>query len=157
MKRAILGLALLVLSATAAHAQTYTSTANFTTCHPSSNYPIVYFSQFTCSGVLYGDTGAQFETFMYNGGSFELYDVTNAKWLVISVYCDPQNVCHNSSLTVTNFSPGTFAYTWSGYDENGGFHTGTAAGTWYQAYHLTIHGRWYYPVIKAGSSITITE
>lgn len=151
----VLGLLLAIASATPAQT-TYTSTADFR-CHQASNYPIQYFSQFDCRGTQYFDNGVTAQTYI---PQFELW--INS-WVVVSMYCDPNNVCHSSSLTVTAFTlpsggnPGTYAYTWSGYDLTGGFHTGTAAGTWVDGTTFSIHGTWYEPIIKAGSTVTVNQ
>lgn len=114
-----LAVVLLLFSASLAFTQTtYTSTIPYP-CNPTTRVKVLTWDKFECHAVTAESAKYQF----YGSGSrFEMFD--------------PFAIPPNSSLALTSFTqpangnPGTYAYNWSGVDENGVEHEGSASGTW---------------------------
>jgi len=119
MKRAALVVALLVLGATAVHAQTYTMTSPFL-CDAAGYYPIPSFEGSVCRGVPLDDASGT------PSGTAFIFNSLREGMALPNVPYNPYG-----SITQWDYSnSNSFRFEWEQTDSGGATHSGAAYGTW---------------------------
>ena len=139
MNRAALVVALLVLGATAAHAQTYTMASPFL-CDASGYYPITNFEGQECRGVPLNDVSGT------PSGTAFIFSALREGMALPNVPYNPYG-----SITKWDYSTSnSFQFEW---EQDG--HTGTATGTW-QNDKVCSNRCWYHARLMT-FSVTVTQ
>ena len=155
--KALLGLALLVLSATAASAQTTYQASNVPfTCNAATAAEVpLSWDMFFCRGIYFDNKaielffGSQFELFT---PSWSVYPGTSMQHLTTFMQPNPTSCPIHQPGYITGCPAGTvsgtLSFNWTGTDANGVQHSGSVSANWTNVQFCGGARCWYHPVLS---------